>query len=81
MIILNEKDADKWIAKVLQIYQVGKKLKEKKHIFWLIYVTPFHSAALIGHLWLWQRLLEGLFCNYKWIKFALYGSPNLVLHF
>ena len=44
-------------------------------------VTPFHSAALTGHLWLCQRLLEGLFCNGKWNKFEWYGSPNLVLRF
>ena len=44
----------------LDKYQVVKKSKEKV-IFWWIYVTPFHLAALIGHLWLWQGLLGGFF--------------------
>ena len=39
------------LTKVLWKYQVVKK-KKRKNIFWLIYVTPFYSAALIGHLWL-----------------------------
>jgi hypothetical protein len=46
-----------------------------------MYVTPYHLAALIGHLWLWQRLLGGLFSNDKWNRFALYGSPNFVFRF
>ena len=56
------------------------------HYSWLLYlvifinVTPFHLAALIGHLWLWQRLLGSLLCNDKWNKFAHNGSPNLALH-
>ena len=43
-------DADKWIANVLDKYQAVKKSKKKP--FWLRYETPFHLAALIGHLWL-----------------------------
>ena len=35
-------------------------------------------AALIGHLWLWQTLLGGLFCNDKWNKFASYGIWHCV---
>ena len=33
LIMLNLKDADKWIAKVLEKYQVVKKLKEKNVYF------------------------------------------------
>ena len=53
-------------------------------LLWFVifkHVSPFYLAALISHLWLWQRLLGGLFCNDKWNKFASYGSPNLVLRF
>ena len=41
---------------------------------------PFMIMA-ICHLWLWQRLLGGLFCDDKWNNFASYGSPNLVMRF
>ena len=40
----------------------------------------FYLAALVGHLWLWQKLL-GLFCNDKLNHFTSYGSPKLVMHF
>ena len=40
----------------------------------------FYLAALVGHLWLWQKLL-GLFCYDKLNHFTSYGSPKLVMHF
>ena len=43
-----------------------------------IYLTPFHLANLVGHLWIWQKLLGELFCNDKWNNVISYGSANLV---
>ena len=79
--MLHSMDTDKWIVNVLEKYQNVKKSKKKKYSGWYMYITPFHLAALIGHLWLWQSLLKGLFCNDKGNKFASYDSPKLALHF
>ena len=46
-----------------------------------MFVTPFHLAALIGHLRLEQKILGPLFWDDKWNKFASYGSSNFVLRF
>ena len=73
--MLNQIDTDKWIANVLDNINL---LRNKKNIL-LIFVTPFHMAALIGQLRLGQKLLGQLFPYDKWNKFASYCISNLVL--